>query len=77
MKIIVTQEDIDKGLKNSCSSRPVALAVQRVFPDKRISVSGMIYIDYYEYWYPSNVNVFIRRFDRGALVQPFSFELCL
>jgi hypothetical protein len=74
----VTQEHIDKGCKWSCARCPVALAMLAAGL-KDISVGG-----YFIRWWddricemrtPSKVDRFMRNFDTGRKVSPFTFEL--
>lgn len=77
MQIKVTQEDIDKGTKRSCTLCPVALAVKRQFLKSTILVcEGTIDISKeLIYDTPYEVAQFICNFDAGNLVEPFEFEL--
>ena len=87
MTIHVTQEHIDKGaLSNSCKC-PVALALQEVLQKQvfvcqtvaatyRIEASDLSSIGQYDdYGLPQSVADFVRRFDAGQDVEPFTFEL--
>lgn len=80
MKIYVTQEHINRGIKNDCIRCPVALALFDAFPNtKRVDVdTGTLF------WTnsmgdrnwsktPRSVWRFINRFDRGSDVKPFAF----
>ena len=76
MKIEVTAEDIKNGKKLNCFWCPIALAVSRSAntPDcwvdnTRVEIRGMIY------QLPREAGQFIVDFDKGARVEPFSFEL--
>jgi hypothetical protein len=80
MRIEVTQEDIDNGLKGKCDSCAVALAAKRAFGNRIILVDGeqMDVIDNGK-WdvldLPDSAVAFIEAFDTGKPVKPFSFEL--
>lgn len=76
MKIEVTQEDIDKGLRFSSLLCPISLAVQRCLniPSCKV-IPGMISFGNNEYDLPDPVNRFIVAFDTRRPVQPFTFEL--
>jgi hypothetical protein len=81
MKIEVTQQDIDKGLSNNCFLCPIAHAVKRkmntdcilVYCD-RISVMSTIFSSYF-YKLPKKAQTFIKQFDDGKPVKPFTFEI--
>lgn len=83
--IEVTQDDINNGIPNSEHSCPVAIALKRVFPDRRVSVnedSLMLYEEINEVCVrriikgtPSEVQAFILDFDDDVAVEPFSFEV--
>lgn len=76
MKIEVTQDDINNGQRSRCRFCPVALAIQRTFPDQLVTVGneaaeiGMCFITF-----PTNASEFISAFDKGLKVQPFTFEI--
>jgi len=79
MKIYVTQDHINRGLKSDCARCPVALALGEALnlPHNRISV------DPDEIWVggegvietPPEVANFVYDFDEGKLVHPFEFDL--
>jgi hypothetical protein len=82
MKIQVTQQHIDKGRGGSCTSCPVALALNDAgFTRAWVSPStlrsnwrnGGSIREFFPV--PDSVLVFINRFDAGLPVDPFSFEL--
>lgn len=72
----VTQADLDNGERKLCRSCPVALALQRAtgtawyveYSGATICRGGERRVDF-----PLTVAEFIRDFDDGAPVQPFSF----
>jgi hypothetical protein len=72
----VTQKHIDNG--EQCDGRecPIALAARDAFPDIHISVSHhYIFVDGKSQLLPVNVSRFIKTFDGGGMVKPFSFEV--
>lgn len=79
MKIEVTQEDIDGGIKCSGLDCPVARAIRRVHPIHGAVVSCGLY------WVPGTGGKrirlpdsalrFYRDFDTDQKVEPFSFDL--
>lgn len=77
MRIDVTQEDIDKGVKKCHCTCPIALALKRqtrvayeVSDDCVVAVT-----DRFAHGLPEHASSFIRAFDMGLIVAPFSFEL--
>ena len=81
MKIQVTQQDIDNGLKGLCTHCPVALAFKRVIQGGSVEVGDAAYIFPYNFdgptvmiTLPEFVHKFIRAFDSGNKVEPFEFE---
>jgi len=77
MKITVTNNDINRGYRHSCSNCPVALAMRRAF-NRSILVAGI----YWEFSgetehhaMPLTVREWIRAFDDGGLVEPFEFDV--
>lgn len=78
MKIDVTDLDILKGLCYHRTLCPVALAVKRVVGTKNVAVGhAFIKINDKPVDLPSNVRVFIAKFDQQEEVDPFSFNLDL
>ena len=75
--ISVTQEHIDKGVKTSCGSCPIAIAAKEVFIEGIEIAVGIncIGIDTYFVDVPGPARRFIRAFDDGKFVRPFSFEI--
>jgi hypothetical protein len=78
MKITVTQEHIDKGIREDCTACPIALALRERGFDK-YSVGR--YAIYPNWGRRGAVGLsraavrFTREFDQGLPVQPFSFNL--
>ena len=78
IKVIeVTQEDIDRGVRKESCQCPIALALQRCtgylwaagpLEACRIGVADS------DVEFPRDAKRFIRNFDDGLPVQPFSFE---
>lgn len=64
--ITVTQQDIDRGVKHSGKECPIALAVNR---------AATLGDELWHVRYPREVGYFIRDFDAGQPVKPFSFWL--
>ncbi len=75
--IEVTQGDIELGIEGSLCGCPIARALSRMFPGfngvSRVSCE----IDGSRYMLPDIAREFIRRFDRGLSVAPFTFTLSL
>ena len=90
MLIDVTQADIDGGCRGIANNCPVAKAVQRHLKKDKVYV-GARTINIYEvldgvlqeaapiqsFATPAAVERFIRTFDVGGKVEPFSFELAI
>jgi len=85
MIIKVTQENIDAGYRDSCSSCPVALALHRVFnKDTAFEQWETIRVgsDYARigdcvYILPKIAEEFITAFDARLPVEPIEFEITL
>lgn len=82
--IDVTQEDIDEGKRFEPCGCPVALAVQKKIPERRVIVySHKIQIGEDEIFVelPPSAKEFICKFDKKSNdkspVSPFSFELVI
>jgi len=81
MKIEVKQEHIDKGDRTSPCSCPVALALKEAgLPDPGVTET-QIRLDVMNSWrsvqIPDEAAAFVRAFDAGESVQPFTFDLPL
>jgi len=83
IKISVTQDDIDKGIKNNCEKCPIARALARSFPGY-FNLASIYYLsvkahqkDFYVFMMdtPKVCYDFIRDFDQGKPVTPFEFEI--
>lgn len=82
MKIQVTQEDINKGLRGVPDSCHVALAVKKALNTAKVEV-GDGFISWNHWSTKTNwnkgkieiVEMFVRAFDKGYDVTPFEFEL--
>lgn len=76
MKIDVTQEDINQGTCFDSEKCPVALALKRKLPGKRIVVAATSFlIEKSVLPFPPKVEIFVRCFDNKEIVYPFTFEL--
>ena len=81
MKIEITQHDIDYGVRGEYSLCPIARAVKRKIYGKvtvsgdHISIFTTDIIRRYSYYkLPQKAKDFIKRFDEGKKVKPFTFE---
>lgn len=85
MRIRVTQDNINHGLRGSCTSDPVALALRDEGFLKPYVTAEKIQVDGRLGWRilrqtapaPYSVYDFIHSFDQGEPVSPFSFEVDL
>lgn len=82
MKIQINQEDIDNGLKKSCTECPIARAFYRITNIKDFNVTcGTIIVFYPPYnrhlhiKIPPEAKEFIYNFDNNMPVKPFEFEI--
>ena len=84
MKIIVTAQDIKKGMPCSPGRCPIARAVARALPEKYVSVTNeAIYclslsahdLGIKEYQLPTEAKEFINRLDNGETVKPFILSI--
>lgn len=80
MIIKVTQEHIDEGFPGEADSCPVALAIQQKTGDLHATVNAKCIFFRYRSKdktrkTPKKVVNFIKKFDSGDKVKPFSFEL--
>lgn len=75
MIIHVTDDHIKKGTPNCNTHCPIALALKTALPTARITVGlrGAT-IDGESFRHSEIIN-FVRAFDKGQPVEPFSFEL--
>ncbi len=84
MKVFITQEHIDKGVKSNCTECPTALAILEQCEVDTIEV-GSLWVEVrrncalcpYELDMPSSLKRFIEKFDDGKLVTPIEFEIDL
>lgn len=81
IKISVIQDDIDKGVRSSVIYCPVARAASRIL-NLTCKVGRLqIYMRPRtrklpsEYWLPSEIQEWIKKFDLGEKVEPISFEI--
>lgn len=84
LTVSVTQDDIQFGKKGNCDWCPIAHAVRRVVPEKYIKISvGSRWLILWstrviickEVELPQVAKTFIKDFDRGFSVSPFTFEI--
>ena len=76
MKISVTQQHIDRGVKGSATSDPIALALLDAGWEKAYAgASTLKDKNRYAFTTPPEVYRFMRDFDTGRRVEPFDFEL--
>jgi hypothetical protein len=79
--IEVTQRDISRGVPADCSKCPVALAVRRATKIRKIAAdtSGLFriapYTEFARFTAKHPARKFIKDFDAGEPVEPFSFEV--
>lgn len=75
--VSVTQEDIDKGIREDCNRCAIALAVARLYPNSEVLVSSGISIStpeaFQTYVIPKEAGFFMDKFDDGEKVEPFTF----
>ena len=81
MMVVVKQEHIEAGIRNSPNSCPIARAVREC-----LGIDGGVVVSEYaihisnekttkRYDVPAVVRSFIKRFDVGEYVEPLEFEL--
>lgn len=87
LKISVTQEDIEKGIKQDCTKCPIARAVNRALIENNLQplsceVEGPIKLmDWHNDYVmidkeqAKKINIFINDFDDERKVQPFEMEV--
>ena len=81
IKVEITQEDIDNGVKDSPYGLPTALAVKRTMPlGAEVKILGdLLYIDGYTYEYllrlPRAAVEFELQYRYGGSPKPFTFTL--
>lgn len=82
MQIEVEQPDIDEGLACNCDACPIARATQRKLPagvmvqvQSRFAQVFVMGKHVKSIWMPAEAREFIKAFDAGEPVQPFSFDL--
>ena len=74
----VTSQDIKRGKRKYISCCPIALALKRSLPGKRIAVgSDITFIGDGLATLPKQARTFIERFDNSESVKPFKFKLSL
>lgn len=80
MKVSVTQDHIDRGLRHSAGFCPIALAMNEQHgPGHLVATCESLFTneDGVVAWLkmPSEADDFIGKFDTGEPVQPFEFEV--
>jgi len=82
MRIRVTQDHIDHGLRGSATSDPVALALQDEGFIRPYVGPDLIWVDGRNGGFmrqttmtPDSVVLFMKEFDNGVSVKPFQFEV--
>ena len=76
LNINVTQNDINKGVKKSCTSCPIARAIKRLKVVDTVYVYPFTaYINEQHRGLPVEAWQFIQDFDGGREVKPFKFTL--
>lgn len=78
MIVNITQEHIDRGQKGRAHRCPMALAVrdQLNLSTEQVAVTQYtLYIDCKSYILPPTASNFVRAFDAGREVSPFTFEV--
>lgn len=78
MKIKITQEDINNGIKHDGHYCPLALAVKRVLLKEDVFVSpSAVITNKHIFALPIIAKIFIEKFDEKGknIVFPFEFEL--
>ena len=83
-KFEVTETDIKTGIKNNCDYCPIANSIKGTIPaiDVRVTASDVIIFQYNRkanetIKLPQNAIDFIKSFNKGEPVKPFTFELDL
>lgn len=75
----ITDSDIAEGVASNCEKCPIALAVQRLFPDHGVSAAVRIVVFNREtgetivYLTPSHARDFMENIDLGKYTMPFTF----
>lgn len=75
MRIDVTQDDIDAGIRIDCTHCPIALAVRRLIPYANVGCYTVYADEMPDYVLPQPAIDFIRAFDNKRPVKPFSFDM--
>ncbi len=75
MKIKVTQEDIDRGIRCSTAHCPIVFAIRRETGNSASVHLPVVYINGLDVAdLPLSAMQFVVAFDRGQPVEPFEFE---
>ena len=75
MQFRVTRKDIKTGKKDNCQLCPVALAMKRALGAEVQVLMGKYQFQSAAHELPYKVTQFIKRFDDGLPVKPFSFNI--
>lgn len=75
LRVTVTQEDITSGVPGDNKLCPVARAINRLLPNALVYTLAMFTHGDSTYRIPAAAMKFVNSFDRGELVEPFSFVL--
>lgn len=76
MRIKVTQKHIKKGKVASCGECPVALAIKERLQSNDVAVFiSSVNINVLPYILTQKAARFVKDFDKGKRVRPFSFNL--
>ena len=80
--VCVTQEDINKGIRENTEKCPVALAIKRVCGQGRYVevLNPNVEIDEFTehsdyYVLPPSIEEYINSFDNGGVVEPIEFDM--
>lgn len=79
--IEVTEADIQVGQRKNCFDCPIALAVRRAYPEitnPEFNISVGVrhgFVGNARFWMPTEAAEFIKKFDAGETVEPFSFQV--
>lgn len=76
LKVRVTKEHISRGCEGDSGDCPIALAIWEQYKPSNLDVLYRnVYMDGDRYVLPSRAQKFIRNFDGGQNVKPFTFTL--
>jgi hypothetical protein len=77
-QVVITQEDINTGVRGSTEYCPLAIALRRAIPNHSIEVTadGLRIGDLPPMPFPCSLAESINRFDQGEPLEPFSIFFC-